>query len=212
MRASAEFEPVVRELATAIEALRSRRPTPEPERLAPAVAEVLGRRLRSRHWLAPRHQAPGAADYRQHVLYVAPDRGFSITSLVWKPGQATCIHDHVCWCVVGVYRGIETETGYDLCQEDGKAPFLVAKRTRLMWPGDVTVLVPPDEDIHRVACAGDDLAVSIHVYGADIATLGTSINHRFDEVEIRQAPGTARRIGWRESAAAGRASLTTRGA
>jgi len=43
------------------------------------------------------------------------------------------------------------------------------------------VLVPPDEDIHAVGNYGSELAISIHVYGADIGILGTSIRRRYDQ-------------------------------
>jgi predicted metal-dependent enzyme (double-stranded beta helix superfamily) len=52
-------------------------------------------------------------------------------------------------------------------------------------PGDVSVLVPPDEDIHRVENGGKELAISVHVYGDDISVLGSSINEQFSEDLIR---------------------------
>jgi predicted metal-dependent enzyme (double-stranded beta helix superfamily) len=54
-------------------------------------------------------------------------------------------------------------------------------------PGDVEVLVPPVQDIHAVTAAGDELTVSIHVYGADIERLGSSIHRRYDDLR-RLAP------------------------
>jgi len=45
--------------------------------------------------------------------------------------------------------------------------------------GSVDVLVPPG-DIHKVTNAGSGLAVSIHIYGADLAALGCSIRSRYD--------------------------------
>jgi 3-mercaptopropionate dioxygenase len=186
---------VIASLASEIEA--QRRPGEPTMIMAGRVAAVLRARLRRRNWLPPEDQEPDPTDYRQHVLYLAPDRSFSIASLVWLPGQATCIHDHVCWCVVGVYRGLEVETGYRL-HDGGGEPFLVPSGERLVHPGEVTALVPPDDDIHRVACAGQETAVSIHVYGTDIASRGTSIDHRFTDVEIRPDAGGAMRVNWRD--------------
>jgi predicted metal-dependent enzyme (double-stranded beta helix superfamily) len=40
--------------------------------------------------------------------------------------------------------------------------------------GDVSYFAPPG-DIHRVRNIGTGVAVSLHVYGADISDLGTSV-------------------------------------
>ncbi len=178
-----------------IATLRER--TDDPHVLAAAIADRLCPLVRDPDWLDEEHRQPWDDRYRQHVLYVEPDGGFSVVSLVWKPGQRTPIHDHVSWCVVGVYQGKERETRYTLHQDvDGQ--FLIPTRCEMATPGETVALVPPDEDIHEVACVGDDLAISIHVYGADIAMLGTSINHRFDDLPIRADAGGAREVRWRE--------------
>ena len=188
-------EPAVSLLAREI--TRARRGARSERDLAERVAAVLDVTLaRGRGWLWPEHREPGISDYRQHVLYTSSDGGFSIASLVWQPGQRTCIHDHVCWCVVGVYRGVEVETSFDL-HGDAWDRFLVPTSSRLLEPGQVSMLVPPEEDIHQVACGGRETAISIHVYGTDIATRGTSINHRFDDLRIRPHPVGAPRTLWR---------------
>jgi 3-mercaptopropionate dioxygenase len=142
---------------------------------------AIGRRLRALlqedDWLAPEHREPDPDHYRQHLLYVSPERDLSIVSLVWLPGQATPIHDHVSWCIVGVYEGREREIRYRAVagglEETG---WIDAE------PGNVEVIVPSgDADIHRVTAAGDGATISIHVYGADIEARGTSIYRRFDE-------------------------------
>ena len=49
--------------------------------------------------------------------------------------------------------------------------------------GHVEALVPPAENIHSVAAVGNQKTISIHVYGADIERLGSSILRRFDDLE-----------------------------
>lgn len=180
-----------------VEILRSR--TADPRELATGVARELGLLLRCPGWLKRQDRLPGAETYRQHLLHVAPDGGFSVVSLVWKPGQRTPIHDHVAWCVVGVYEGVETETRYRLF-EQGRQRFLVQQGTRVAHAGDTTALVPPSENIHEVRNDGSSLAISIHVYGANIRERGTSIYECFDHVEQRAGPGSARPILWRAAA------------
>src|SRR3954447_19048234 len=75
-----------------------------------AVAERLRRLLTEDGWLAPEHRLASRKGYRQHLLHVSESRRLSVVALVWLPGQRTPIHDHVSWCVVGVYRGRERET------------------------------------------------------------------------------------------------------
>ena len=147
-----------------------------------AIAERLKPLLADDGWLAPEHQAPGADTYRQHLLHVSTCRRLSVVALVWMPGQATPIHDHVSWCVVGVLRGVEREVHYDLVETGG------VRRLRAVGAfdaraGHVEALVPPEGNIHSVAAAGPGKTISIHVYGADIERLGSSIHRRFDDLE-----------------------------
>src|SRR5829696_9938148 len=90
-----------------------------------AIAERLKALLATDGWLAPEHQLAGRDTYRQHVLHVSRCRRLSVVALVWLPGQRTPIHDHVSWCVVGVYRGVEREAHYRLVEQEGRQ-FLAA--------------------------------------------------------------------------------------
>jgi predicted metal-dependent enzyme (double-stranded beta helix superfamily) len=117
-------------------------------------------------------QRLGSPDhYRNHTLHAEPDGSFSIIALVWRPGQATRIHDHVTWCAFGVIQGVEHEDLYDadlnlLGQNDNQA-------------GDVSGFAPPG-DIHRVHNVGETTAISIHVYGTDITRVGSSVRRYYD--------------------------------
>jgi predicted metal-dependent enzyme (double-stranded beta helix superfamily) len=137
-----------------------------------AIGERLKPLLAADGWLAPQHRRGSQDGYTQHILHVSPTRRLSVVALVWLPGQLTPIHDHVSWCVVGVYRGVERETQF--------SEELVPVRTVYARPGHVEVLVPPEQNIHRVEAAGTEKTISIHVYGADIERLGTSILRRYD--------------------------------
>jgi predicted metal-dependent enzyme (double-stranded beta helix superfamily) len=147
------------------------------------IANRLAILLAEDGWLAAEDQAPGVDTYRQHVLYVSPCRRMSVVALVWRPGQSTPIHDHVAWCVVGVYRGVEREERYRLVEVDGES-CLQPTGSVDAHPGHVEALVPPADDIHAVTAAGDELAISLHIYGADIERLGSSIHRRFDDLRV----------------------------
>src|SRR5215207_7096100 len=85
-----------------------------------AIAERLKPLLAADGWLAAEHQVGSDDGYRQHLLHVSGCRRLSIVALVWLPRQRTPVHDHVSWCVVGVYRGTESETHYRLVERDGR--------------------------------------------------------------------------------------------
>ena len=153
-----------------------------------AIAERLKPLLAADGWLAPEHQLAGRDTYRQHLLHVSACRRLSVVALVWLPGQETPIHDHVSWCVVGVYRGVERETHYRLIERDGQRRLLPVGAFEAR-AGHVEALVPPAENIHAVAAAGPHKTISIHVYGADIERLGSSILRRFDDLD--HVPATA---------------------
>ena len=144
------------------------------------IAERLRGLLAADGWLAPEHQRPGRDTYRQHLLHVSACRRLSVVALVWLPGQRTPIHDHVSWCVVGVYRGVEHEVHYRLVEEAG-GERLLPTGTFQAPAGHVEALVPPAENIHAVTAAGPGKTISIHVYGADIERRGTSILRTFED-------------------------------
>ncbi len=153
-----------------------------------AVANLLRPCLGSDNFLSAEQMASSGETYRQHILHVEPDGSFSVVSLVWMPGQRTPIHDHVSWCVVGVHRGEEHETIYRRLG-DGDAAHLVVAGHNISAVGTVAALVPPG-DIHRVANGGHELAVSLHIYGADIGVLGSSIRRRYN-LEVRRLAGSS---------------------
>ena len=113
--------------------------------------------------------------YQSHLLYAEPDGSFSISAMVWRPGQETVIHDHVAWCVTAVLQGLEYEEIFALA-DGGRALALAARNVNA--PGSVSGFAPPG-DIHRVRNTGDTVAISMHVYGADISRLGNSIRREY---------------------------------
>ncbi|MGP3923671.1 cysteine dioxygenase [Streptomyces sp. 8N616] len=144
-----------------------------PDLTAYLVAERLAPFLGAAHLLTDEQREGDPGRYRQHVLHAEQDGSFSVVALVWLPGQRTPVHDHVSWCVTGVHEGEESERRYRLVP-DGTGSRLVATEDVVNPQGAVCGFAPPG-DIHRVCNAGAATAISIHVYGADIARLGTSV-------------------------------------
>ncbi len=109
-----------------------------------------------------------------HTLYVEPGGSFSIVGLVWRPGQTTSIHDHVTWCVFGVLQGNEHE---ELFAQEGDHLVRVGRSDNPV--GDVSGFAPPG-DIHRVHNNGDEIAISLHIYGTDISRVESSVRRTYD--------------------------------
>jgi 3-mercaptopropionate dioxygenase len=120
-----------------------------------------------------RHGNPSG--YQSHLLYAEPDGSFSIAAMVWLPGQQTVIHDHVAWCVTGVLQGREHEEIFALT-DDSHALRVAARNVN---PAGAVCGFAPPGDIHRVRNAGVGVAISMHVYGADISRLGNSIRREY---------------------------------
>jgi predicted metal-dependent enzyme (double-stranded beta helix superfamily) len=150
-----------------------------PEPTARRVARVIKPALGRADLLTPPQREGDSLSYRQHVLHAEPDGGFSVVALVWLPGQRTVVHDHVSWCVTGVYVGCESERRYRLVPS-GLGAHLVPVADLLNPAGSVAAFAPPG-DIHRVHNACSAEAISIHVYGADIRRLGTSIRRTYPD-------------------------------
>ena len=143
------------------------------EDTANRVAAALRRQLPGPGLLAPDQLAGDPAGYQTHLVHAEPDGSFSIAVMVWLPGQQTPVHDHVAWCVTAVIKGTEYEEIF--AWRDGS---LEVVERRQNAPGTVSGFAPPG-DIHRVRNSGSGVAVSMHVYGADLTRLGSSIRREY---------------------------------
>ena len=156
----------------------------DPSTLAAHASVELVDLLAHPEAIVDEHRVSSSDDYLQHVVHVHPEGRYSLVALVWQPGQETPIHDHRCWCVVGVMEGEEEERRYRLVEHDGESA-LVLTGTQRHPRGSVSSLVPPEENIHRVSNSSGERTLSLHVYGDDIARCGSSINHVFDSGLVR---------------------------
>jgi predicted metal-dependent enzyme (double-stranded beta helix superfamily) len=158
-------------LAELIERIRQcTRAESDPRTTARLVADVLTE-LRPTAGLLTAAEREGSADgYSRHTLHTEP--AFSVSAVVWRPGQITEIHDHLVWCSFLVLQGTETENIFDV---DGDRLIQIGRRQRPA--GSVSGVAPPD-DIHQVHNTGDAVAITLHVYGADLSQ-GTSVRRTY---------------------------------
>jgi len=117
-------------------------------------------------WLPPEYALPDPQRYCQYLLHCDSRERFSIVSFVWAPGQATPIHNHRTWGLIGMLRGSEACEKWIRSPDGALVPDGPAFR---LEPGNVDSVSPRTGDIHRVRNAlADRPSVSIHVYGANI--------------------------------------------
>src|SRR5918992_5174055 len=158
IRPASRLSPLVAGIRTAVDSHADWAET------AQLVADQLRRHLPTPDVLTAAQRLGSPDDYVGHTLHVEPDGSFTIVALVWQPGQVTRIHDHLTWCVFGVIQGVEHEDLFDVDLR------LVGHADNHV--GDVSGFAPPG-DIHRVHNTSDSVAISIHVYGIDVARHGS---------------------------------------
>jgi predicted metal-dependent enzyme (double-stranded beta helix superfamily) len=101
--------------------------------------------------------------YSRTLLHRDPAGRFIVALLAWLPGQKSPIHDHECWGAVGVFRGSLVETRYVRAGDR-----LVAADPEIAGQGQVTTIHPPESDLHTMENGGDELTLTVHVYGRDM--------------------------------------------
>ena len=176
-----DFLDVVREAITA-----SASPREACDAIRPRFAELLA----DDAWLPDEYMAPVPGSgmgggIGQWLLFRADDGSLSLFSLVVPPGSATPVHDHLAWGLVGLYRGTQDEEVF--AERDGG---LDVVEQRALEPGDFYVLIPPQDDIHRVRTTSAEPSVSIHLLTNDT---GCVWRHQFDP---ESGERKAFRSGW----------------
>lgn len=145
--------------------------TSDEARLLHVGGALLGDLVSHDDWLPDAYAAANPERYTQHLLHCDSAQRFSLVSFVWGPGQATPVHDHTVWGLVGVLRGAELSQRYERGPQ-GLAPVGAVHRLSV---GEVEAVSPTVGDIHRVTNAYDDrVSISIHLYGANIGAVRRS--------------------------------------
>ncbi|MFM7199482.1 MAG: hypothetical protein ACKO6N_01725 [Myxococcota bacterium] len=106
--------------------------------------------------------APG--QYEGRLIFEDPQTGYIAVLMAWGPGAVTSIHDHGTWGVFGVCQGALEFTNF--MQVSGQHVRPVAQV--LAHPGDVSYVIPPEQEIHRIENPTPSPAYSIHLYGRNI--------------------------------------------
>jgi predicted metal-dependent enzyme (double-stranded beta helix superfamily) len=175
--------PVVRDFVAGVRAVIDEAGSPAQacDAIRPAFAALLA----DPAWLPERFQEGDpesgmGGGIGQWLLFRAEDRSLSLFSLVVPSGAQTPVHDHLAWGLVGLYRGTQEE---DIYAERGDGLELVESRD--LAPGDFYVLIPPEDDIHRVRTTSPQTSVSIHLLTNDT---GCVWRHAYDAHSGERTP------------------------
>jgi predicted metal-dependent enzyme (double-stranded beta helix superfamily) len=93
---------------------------------------------------------------------------YSLQVFVWPPGTGTKVHDHSSWGAYCCAVGSVLEERYERL-DDGSVPghARLKKVWQLSWSPEygASTVQPADGGIHRVGNLGDEVAISVHLYG-----------------------------------------------
>ncbi|HWQ96362.1 MAG TPA: hypothetical protein VN368_03205 [Candidatus Methylomirabilis sp.] len=161
-----DVEATVRKCTTESEILRHAKP-------------LLEEFLRSPDSLTQEAFKPRKDRFANNLIYMPKDKIFSIIGGVFLPHQATPIHDHLTWALIGIYEGEEKESLYRR-MDDGSNPKVatmkkMSERTHKL--GHLTVL--GKDGIHSIENVSDKPSLSIHIYGIDI---GNTQRHTYNPI------------------------------
>ena len=128
------------------------------------IAGAMAHLVASDDWLPADLRMASPDSYRREPLFESEAGDFAMGCFVWGPGQATPIHDHNAWGVVGVLTGRLKAENFVLNDQG----VLSSCGGAILRAGQTTIVDPRVGDIHRVGSV-DGLAISIHIYGAGLA-------------------------------------------
>ena len=152
-----------------------------PYRVRQALKQALGRvsteRLVSRVMSMPY----STQTYTRHILHADPAGMFTVVALRWDPTQGSPVHAHYTWCVYRVLCGVLSESHFEYDRSVEQA-YLFNRVTRAA--GQSVCGHGGMDFIHRLHNEGDQTAVSIHVYGMDVARISSHVN-RMMAVSLR---------------------------
>lgn len=132
---------------------------------------------------------PCGEHYARRELYHSDALGYDVIAMTWGPGQGTLLHDHSgLWCVEGVWHGALEITQYDLLEaQEARFRFQPVGSIQA-GKGSAGSLIPPHE-YHTIRNPADDgVAVSVHIYAAQMkcCAIFRPVGDRWYERDLKQ--------------------------
>jgi predicted metal-dependent enzyme (double-stranded beta helix superfamily) len=156
-------------------------PVNHADEIPAIVASQLRGFMSANELLNHTQQQPNASGYQRHTLYRDETGQFTILALVWLPGQETPVHGHMAWGAVGLYSGELNVVSYEIFGTRAGQMHLKAVNEIDAREGDVTSVTGGINDIHRIKNTSSKPAISVHVYGMDVAPESAALNILFPQ-------------------------------
>lgn len=123
-------------------------------------------------FLEERFLVPNPERYARRLLHRDPAGRYTVLAMVWNCAQGTPLHDHAgMWCVECVYSGRIRVTSYSIRGGDPETGIVQFQQENVVHAGvgEAGALIPPFE-YHVLENAGDQPAVTLHVYGGEMTS------------------------------------------
>ena len=103
---------------------------------------------------------------RSEVLYTDPS-GLTLVRTRFSPDEATPVHSHGTWGILGVYAGRDLHRAYVRREGGTGAGWAVLELTdeRVLEAGDVALIPRPPQDIHAQQGYGGEAAFELVLFG-----------------------------------------------
>ncbi|WP_420995910.1 cysteine dioxygenase [Cupriavidus sp. 30B13] len=111
--------------------------------------------------------------YVRYLVHADPLARYSAMLLVWRPGQHSPVHGHQTWCAYRVLQGTLHERHY---RWDAQAQRARQCGEMSRTVGDTFSVPAGLRHIHALGNDGDEVAVSLHIYGVDQEHIGSGVN------------------------------------
>ena len=169
----ADQHPHIADFVTQLQALAASHD--DVDMLLREVAKIAQPLAHDRAWIDPEfYEANEAQGFAITVLHEEPDHNLLVETIAWLPGRGVTPHDQQTWGVVIGLDGAETNTNWRRL-DDGSVPGYAEVEPAsevVARVGDCILLRP--NDIHSVLNDGDEIALSLHIYGRSLRHVSRS--------------------------------------
>jgi predicted metal-dependent enzyme (double-stranded beta helix superfamily) len=146
------------------------------QKAAPFLASLVKNPTFFEGEILPLLQEAGGAEGDWYVArsYGVKDHTYSLQVFIWPPSTETKIHDHSSWGVYCCAVGSILEERYERLDDGSRLDHARLKKFRQrMWSKEdgSSSILPHDGGIHRVGNPGDNVAISVHLYGPRLGEL-----------------------------------------
>jgi predicted metal-dependent enzyme (double-stranded beta helix superfamily) len=163
----------------------------DADEITRSVAAMATPLAADKSWLQPRcYEADDGQGIGITVFHEEPDNSILVETVCWLPGRGVAPHDHQTWGVVIGLEGEERNVMWRREDDGSKQDYAKLEQASevVMRNGDVCRLLP--DEIHSVRNDGNDLSMSLHIYGRNLAHVNRS---EFDPINSIQRPCPVRK-------------------